>query len=38
MHAFSAQVKVVNADNGISLASADFVTIEGTRFTFTKER
>ncbi|PSC77016.1 band 7 isoform A [Micractinium conductrix] len=31
-------VKVVNADNGISLASADFVTIEGTRFTFTKER
>jgi len=32
------QVKVVNADNGIVLSGADFVTVDRTRFEFTQER
>ena len=32
------QFKVVNADNGISMGGVDFLTIDSTRFEFTKPR
>jgi hypothetical protein len=32
------QIKVVNADNGISMGGVDFLTIDDTRFEFSKPR
>jgi hypothetical protein len=32
------QIKVVNADNGINMGGVDFLTINDTRFEFSKPR